>query len=474
MSDVIATPAASGATREARQRVPRYAWYVFWLMCGINFMNYADRWILTGLSGVLQTQFHLNDFQVGLIASAFLIVYTLVAVPMGFLAERTSRKAIVGVGVIIWSLATLLTGVAGSIFMLIFSRAIVGIGEGSYYPAGTPLLSAWFPPQRRSSVLAQWGTSALVGAGVGFLIADIFKGPTMWRYAFYLCAAPGLILGILIWTTRPRLRHELDPQDDGQAGRAPILQVTRACLRIPTVRVTLATHALGFFALTSLTAFLVLYLQSVYGPSSSFGAASISEGTTILLPGVLLLVGGIAGGLYGGAWANRLRRRRIGARVLVGGLGFLYAAPFVIATLAAPYILRALPTYTALAPKTQVTVGVIIFVVMSFGASFFLNVYNGPMSAALQDVLPPSLRAAGGGLELTLAHLLGDIYAAALVGALSDTLGAALGGHQIGLALLLTCPLALVGAGVVGIWGSRFYKADVEALGASAEVMAGV
>ncbi|MEO7001283.1 MAG: hypothetical protein ABI068_05750, partial [Ktedonobacterales bacterium] len=108
-----------------------------------------------------------------------------------------------------------------------------------------------------------------------------------------------------------------------------------------------------------------------------------------------------------------------------------------------------------------------------FGAAFFINVYNGPSSAALQDVLPPRDRAAGGGLELTLAHLLGDIWAASAVGVLGVALGLALGGEQIGLALLLTSPIALTLAGIVGIWGSRFYAADVAALGTPEEVVTG-
>ena len=166
-------------------------------------------------------------------------------------------------------------------------------------------------------------------------------------------------------------------------------------------------------------------------------------------------------------------RKHIGARVRTGGMGFLLAAPFLIAALGAPYLLRAIPAYLALPASTQVNIGVAVFAVMALGAAFFLNVYNGPTSAALQDVLPPSLRAAGGGLELTLAHVLGDIYAPAAVGLLADALGTALGGNQIGLALLITCPFTLIGAGIVGIWGSRFYRADVEALGVPAEAMVG-
>ena len=73
-----------------------------------------------------------------------------------------------------------------------------------------------------------------------------------------------------------------------------------------------------------------------------------------------------------------------------------------------------------------------------------------------------------------MAHVLGDIYATTAVGALSVGLGTMLAGPQIGLALLLTCPFTLIGAGIVGIWGAKFYRADVEALGVSAETMVGL
>jgi hypothetical protein len=106
-------------------------------------------------------------------------------------------------------------------------------------------------------------------------------------------------------------------------------------------------------------------------------------------------------------------------------------------------------------------------------SAFFLNIYNGPVSAALLDVVPASERGAAGGTELTLAHLFGDVYAAALIGAIAVALNQSLSGEQIGLALLLTCPLVLVASGVVGIWGSRFYARDVAAIGGTASEMLG-
>jgi hypothetical protein len=483
MSDVtMPQPPASALDQRAATRAARYAAYVFWLMFLINFLNYADRWVFSALSNVLKGAFHFNDFQIGILNGAFLLVYTLVALPMGYLADRVSRKAIVAAGVALWSIATALTAIAGSFASMMFVRALVGVGEGSYYPAGTPMLAAWYAPKKRASVLARWGVGALVGAGVGFLIAG-FLAKLDWRLAFYFTGIPGIVLAFLIWRTREKLHHEEDPPNEETVTSEPLLRKLAEYLRIPTLRVILAVHALGFFALSALAAFLVIYLGATYGSAQTvngsvstpapYPVGGLSEGMVAIIPGVILLVGGIGGNLAGSAWSNRLSRRTSGARVLAGGLGFLLAAPCVILTLTAPYVLRVIPAYADASPTTQVHLGVGLFIVFGMATAFFLNVYNGPTSAALQDVLPPKERSAGGGLELTLAHLLGDIYAASAVGALSVALSGALGGEQIGLALLLTCPVVLVASGIVGIWGARFYAKDVAALGSSADAMLG-
>lgn len=445
----------------------RYASYIFWLMFLINFFNYADRYIFIGLSRQIKMAYSLNDAQIGNLASAFLIVYTLTAFPLGYVADKISRKVVVGTGVALWSLATAATAVAGSLGALLVARALVGVGEGSYYPAGTPLLAAWFTPQRRATVMARWGVGALVGAGIGTLLAGFFASPDRWRLAFYVVGVPGLLLALLIVLTRTKERNEEDPPAEAGVTGTTFFGKLREYLSIPTLRVILAMHALAFFTLTATSVFLVIYFGAEYGKTSIYGSAGMSDSTVTLLPGVLLLLGGIGGGLYGGFWANRVARRRDGARVYVSALGFLYAIPFMVVTLGAPYVLRALPAYQALPTSTQIAIGSACFAIFGLGASFFLNVYNGPASAALIDVLPPHDRAGGGGLELTLAHLLGDSYAASVVGGLGYLLSRGLGGEQIGLALLLTAPIALALSGAVGIWGSRFYARDVARLAAA-------
>ncbi len=466
-------PTPTPATQPPAERtkigagVGRYASYIFWLMFLINFINYTDRFIFTGLSPQIQAAYHLNDIEIGNLASAFLIVYPLTAFPLGYLADKLSRKLVVGAGVALWSLATAATALVSNVGSLLVARALVGVGEGSYYPAGTPMLAAWFTPQRRATVMSRWGVGALVGAGVGTLIAAFFASPDRWRLAFYVVGVPGLILALLIALTRTKNRNEEDPPEEAGVTGRNFFGKVREYLSIPTLRVILAMHAMAFFTLTAASVFLVIYLSREYGTRSTYGSKGLSPSLVPLLAGALLLLGGIGGSLFGGFWANRVARRHPGARVYVSALGFLYAIPFLIVTLAAPYVLRSLPAYNALPANAQITIGVSIFAAFGLCASFFLNVYNGPSSAALIDVLPPKDRAGGGGLELTLAHLLGDSYAGTAVGGLSLALSQGLGGDQLGLALLLTMPVALAISGAVGVWGSRFYAPDIARLEAA-------
>ncbi|HLJ80145.1 MAG TPA: MFS transporter, partial [Ktedonobacterales bacterium] len=114
MSDVAVSQTTSNPNTGAAKRAARYAAYVFWLMFLINFLNYFDRFIFLGLEKSIQTSLHLNDFELGTAVGLFLLVYTLVALPLGFIADRISRKAVVAVGVAVWSVASFATGLARS------------------------------------------------------------------------------------------------------------------------------------------------------------------------------------------------------------------------------------------------------------------------------------------------------------------------------------------------------------------------
>jgi hypothetical protein len=159
--------------------------------------------------------------------------------------------------------------------------------------------------------------------------------------------------------------------------------------------------------------------------------------------------------------------------VLAGGLGYLFAAPAVVVAVGAPYALYAIPSYPGLGESSRLIIELAIFAVAGLIAASCLNFYQGPTTTASLDVVPAAERAGAGGTVLGFSHLLGDIYAASLIGFIGDRLAVSLGGSQIGLAMLITMPIALVGSGIIGIRGSKHYAKDVAALGSSADVLLG-
>src|SRR4051812_1587339 len=109
------------------RRTSRYPLYVLGLMVGINLLNYMDRWVGSAVAPLIQQEFTLNDFRIGLLGSAFTLVYAVAALPFGLWADRGVRKTVIGTGVAIWSAATLLTGLTTNFMQLFLTRAVLGI-----------------------------------------------------------------------------------------------------------------------------------------------------------------------------------------------------------------------------------------------------------------------------------------------------------------------------------------------------------
>jgi len=189
--------------------------------------------------------------------------------------------------------------------------------------------------------------------------------------------------------------------------------------------------------------FLPIYLQQ----KDTFNLTSAQAG---LFSGVVIVLAGMAGTILGGYMADWLNKRYRGARVLVCGIGFLVSAPSF-----------------ALAVTSR---GLGIFTVFFVLTTFLVSIYNGPSTAATQDVVPSMLRASAVAITLLIAHMLGDAFAPSLVGILARNFDPTHGlhfqqgvaGNDLSRALLITCTPALVIAGLVGIFGSRWMKQDVE------------
>jgi MFS transporter, Spinster family, sphingosine-1-phosphate transporter len=448
-------PAASSRMPRILQPGPgliRAASAVFWLMFAINVVNYLDRLVAAAVGPVLKDEFHFNDFQYGALGTGFLLVYIVAGIPLGVLADRASRAKVIALGVLVWSFFSAATAFARNTAGLFVTRIGVGVGEASYYPAGTALLSEYYPAKDRARVLSRWASGQIVGAVLAYGLSALFLKLLMpdiaWRVLFLVTALPGFALGVIMWfvADRPDVspeQHQGHQTDTGaesghahqhatvkfEGGFNGFLQQINKALSIKTVRIVIIIQAVYFVVTTPALFFLPLYLTAENGPFH------LDNSTQALVIGAVGVVGGLTGVLLGGNVSDWLGKRFEGARVLIGAFGSAIALPALVIAL----LTQSLPVFIACA-----TIAI---------AALYLQV--GPLTAAVQDATPPLLRSSAIAVTLLLSHLLGDVWATTGVGWISDWLG-----HRPGAALLVVGIPALL-LGIVVSWiGSRLYAAE--------------
>ena len=440
----------------------RYAAYVFWLLWLANVINYADRYAFLAIGDHVQVEFGLSDTQYGLLATSFLFVYTLSLLPLGLLADRIKRKTVVAAGMAFWSIVTAFTALAGSFGAIFATRALLGLGEGSYFPASTSMLASTNPAKDRAKVMARWTTGLAVGLAVGFIGAgilyDVFGH--QWRPIFYVFAAPGLLLALLIFLSKEPPRHGEDDDVSAEAAlaRGGISGVWHNIVelwRVPTLRIVIVVQALSFFVFGAVLVFIVPLFDR------QFPDLAVSPTTLVGVGRRDWRYHRIAG--WRQLWPTPSSHAHPGARVLVSGWSLIIAVPFFIASVLAvivPFGLsQNLRVFGIFTPLFIITVAL-------------LQANVGPLTAVSQDVVVPHKRAASLGLTLLLSHFLGDLFAPTLAGALSDFLSGNAFFHSLGIthstspgyAFLIVGVPALLIAGIVGVWGARFVQRDEAAV----------
>src|ERR1700758_1169138 len=171
-------------------------WRVITILMLVNFVNYVDRQVIFSLFPAIRHDFSLSYVQLGYLATAFTVVLSLSTFPLGILADRFSRRSVISAGVLFWSGATFLSGLAGSFRSLLAARALVGVGEAAYTPAGAAVLSATFPKEVRARVQGSCDLGMFAGGATGIAIGGIMAQYFGWRAAFFLVGVPGLFLGL--------------------------------------------------------------------------------------------------------------------------------------------------------------------------------------------------------------------------------------------------------------------------------------
>lgn len=365
--------------------------YALVVLFVINFVNFFDRQVIGGVGEAIRREWGLNDTMLGALGTAFTLLYAVVGVPLGRLADRITRKHILASGVFVWSVLTALSGAARNFGQLFVVRLGVGIGEASCSPAATSLLGDLFPITMRARAMSVFMLGLPIGLGMSSWIGGLIAQAWGWRAAFYVAGVPGLLCAVAALAIREPARGMIEERAVGTRCRpgSPYWLV----LTIPTVWWVIVSGALHNFNMYALGAFLSPFLIRFH--HINIRDAGFVTMFVYGLSGVFGLVGG-------GMVADALYRRRVDGRLLTGTAAITISAPLMYLSLSRP------------------SGDVWMFSILMGTGIGIMYAYYSSVYATLQDVVEPSLRGTAMALYFCAMYILGASLGPLGTGVLSD------------------------------------------------------
>lgn len=403
------------------------------LLTGVATVGFVDRIVVNVLVEPLKREFDLTDFQVSLLGAAFAVLNILGGLVIARVAERTTRLTLTVIGTIAWSVATALCGMVTSWIQLLLARVAVGLGEAIGLPGNQSIIADYYPAHRRGLAISVLLLAPPVGAFLGFVVGGWIAQNFDWRWTFIFAAAPGILLGILVWlfvAEPPRGRH-----DPGSGDEVPAIgAVLGRLLKLPSARNLVIGSSLAAMIGFGLNYFFISLMMRRFG--LSIGEASIYAGVIASLPAALAVVGS-------GWLGDRLGAKNPAAYALIPGISMLIGGPLYVFAITR----TDLPLLLSL---------VTISAVLQFG-------YLGITYATLQNLMHPRMRA-------TTSAMLNAVYGVAsaagpmALGWMSDTLEA-----RYGTGIGLSYAMALLA--LVYLWAGGHYLLAARTLASDGEAV---
>ena len=406
----------------------RSSYYIFALLFLLYFFDYVDRMIVTSLFPFIQKEWGLTDTQSGLLVSVVYWSIVVFVLPVSILVDRWSRKKVIGIMALIWSMATLVCAFTKSFPQLLMARSGIGIGEAGYAPAGTTMLSGLFPPEKRSRMMGLWNIAIPLGIAVGIGVGGFVAQHWGWRHAFGLVAIPGAIVAILFFFVKDYKTVELVKTVESSAtGKNQVkmgkMDIFREFIHTPSLILT----NLGFigcvFANNAIIVWLPTYFHRVEGiPISEAGIK-----TSVLM--LLAIIGLPLGGWLADMWF----KKRVSARLLFPAITTILNAIIIFAA------------FSFFQGKAQY----MILLLMGILASAFAPA----AIIATQEIIHPGLRAISYSVCVVVQNLFGASMAPIVIGSISDAYGI-----KVAMSIL---PVFLLISAILFFAGSFFYAKDL-------------
>ncbi|NNM76485.1 MFS transporter [Sphingomonas sp. ID1715] len=369
----------------------RYPWVLIGLLWMVAFLNAADRSILFTVMPQLKTEFGLTPTQLALLNSVFFWVYAVGAFLSGSLGDRARRSRVIIYGLLFWSMATGIVSLSTGFTMLLGLRALVAMGEATYYPTATALISDWHRPEMRGRALSLHQTAVFAGAGMGALAAGYMADALGWQAPFLIFGGIGFIVVAILFKF---LR-------DAPAKEAAVVKSAKAplgtVLGIPPALMLCIVFFLANGASTGVTVWAPTFVHDALG--LNLGGSALVGAATIQIAGFLTVP-------FSGLLGDYLSRRTPIGRFYTLAIGLALAAVLLVPLLWA---------------KTAGMVGLVLLL-----TSIGKGIFDGCIYAAMHDVVPPHARATAVGM-MTMIGFFGAGLSPLIIAWMSGSFGLAAG-----------------------------------------------
>lgn len=380
-------------------------WLAVAILTAAYVLSFTDRQVLSLLVPAIQHDLGLSDLKISLLQGlAFGVFYTVLGVPIGWLADRASRRAIIATSSVLWSFMTAACGIAKTYVELFLARAGVGIGEAALNPAALSMLADYFPAHRRTLPITVYVASGSLGGGLALMIGGgviawaerlgttrfaAIGTPRGWQWVFMLVGVAGLILPLLFLLVR-------EPERRGARGRGHGASGTELLAFLRQNRSFLLRFVGGFALFSTLVYGLISWTPTFFIRRFGWSAAHVG-----LSYGAIYLFAGVAGSLAGGWFAERLRTAghadATPRTVALGALGIIVPA----------LLFAHMPTPTLALAFAGLTI-------------FFISFPSGVAAAALQEITPGHLRGRVTALYYLAINIVGLSLGASSVAWITD------------------------------------------------------
>ena len=429
---------------QGKYKSKSYRTVVLLLLTLIYAFNFIDRQIIGILSPFIQADLGLSNSQLGLLKGfLFALFYTVVGIPIAWLADRYNRTNIVTISLAVWSGFTALTGMANSFVSIGLARMGVGIGEAGGSPPSHSMISDMYPKEERSGALAVYSLGIPLGLGFAYFIAGYALGNPgngfSWRTLLIALGVTGVALAVFTRLVVKEPVRGVQEKAKTETIQIPFKDALKTLLSIKSWWAMCLGIAFASFVGYAVSAWQIDYLLPFDGAQENpYGFQKMMY---ILAAVNAVLYGG--GTFFGGFLAQKLAGKSVSYYAIVPAISILICLPLVIAAFWAP------------STTLHLVFGAILL--------FFLGMYLGPSFAIAQTLAPINMRAMSTALFFLILNLIALGGGPTTVGFLADMFEPAHGQvHAIRLSVTWVS-LALVLSAISFLYAAKVLPVDWKA-----------